>query len=59
MSPIPYRLYSLHLMRKIAIFLHPRPYIRLGAYLYHRQEGQVNFGNLWDFRTVGSLRYQW
>jgi hypothetical protein len=46
-------------MREIAIFLHWFAHFLLHAYLYSRQEGQVSFRNVWDFRTVGSMRPEW
>jgi hypothetical protein len=43
-------------MLEIPIFLHPFANF---LYLYSRQEGQVSFANVWDFRTVGSARPEW
>jgi hypothetical protein len=49
-------------MRQIPTFLHflPKfPGFALNAGLYSRQEGQLRFAYLWNFRTVGSMRLQW
>jgi hypothetical protein len=49
-------------MQKIPTFLHFRnrfPQFPPKSRRYSRQEGQVCFAYLWNFRTVGTMRLQW
>jgi hypothetical protein len=43
-------------MLETAINIHFFRLFYLRARLYSRQEGQVSFAHVWDFRTVGKAR---